>query len=80
MSAQIPGDVTASLAPATGADSIDPSWSVNDVLLKFPATIAVFNTFGVDACCGGAQSLREAAAEGGIDLASLVAALEKVAS
>lgn len=81
MSAHVPGDATRSHAPAAGATAhIDPSWSVNDVLMKYPATISVFNAFGVDACCGGAQSLREAAAGDGIDLDALVAALEQVVS
>ena len=35
--------------------------TVNDILARFPETISIFNDFGIDACCGGAVSLRDAA-------------------
>lgn len=84
MSSHLTGDRTAPSAasPAAGAATtprIDASLSINDVLLAHPATIAVFNAFGVDACCGGAQTVRDAASQDGIDLAQLLAALEGAA-
>jgi hypothetical protein len=48
------------------APRIDPAWTVNEVVRRHPATVAVFNAFGLDACCGA-------------DLGALVAALEAVA-
>jgi regulator of cell morphogenesis and NO signaling len=56
--------------------SIDVSTTVNDMLRTYPETVSVFNAFGIDACCGGAASLQEAARRDGVNLAELVAALE----
>ena len=50
--------------------------TVNDVIARYPATVAVFNRFGIDACCGGAVPVREAAVRDGVDLTDLLAALE----
>jgi regulator of cell morphogenesis and NO signaling len=55
---------------------IDPSWSLNEVLRRQPTTTVVLNAFGLDVCCGGARSLAEAAAEDGVDIDVLLAALE----
>ena len=51
---------------------VDEAHSVNELLRDHPATAAVFNAFGIDACCGGARSLRDAAADDGADLATLL--------
>ena len=56
--------------------ALDVSTSVNDVLTQYPETVSIFNAFGIDACCGGAASLREAARRDGVDLAELLAALQ----
>ena len=60
---------------------VDPNVTaatVNEITARYPETIAVFNDFGVDACCGGDAVLREAAARDGVDLPALAAALERV--
>lgn len=57
-------------------NALDVSTAVNDVLKQYPETVSVFNAFGIDACCGGAASLREAARRHGVDLAELLAALQ----
>lgn len=49
--------------------------TVNDVLQRHPETVTVFNAFGIDACCGGAYRLDEAASRDGADAAALLAAL-----
>jgi regulator of cell morphogenesis and NO signaling len=49
--------------------------TVNDVIARFPATVAVFNAFGIDACCGGAVPVEEAARRDGADLTRLLDAL-----
>ena len=54
--------------------------SINDVIKAWPATLPVFNTFGVDSCCGGARTLAQAAAEGNFDLNAFLAALNEAAS
>jgi regulator of cell morphogenesis and NO signaling len=55
---------------------IDASMTVNDVLRLYPGTVSVFSAFGIDACCGGAASLHEAARRDEVDVAEFVAALE----
>lgn len=59
---------------------IDPDWSVNATIQRFPSTVAVFNEYGVDACCGGAATLREAALEAGVAVDRLLDALESAAA
>jgi regulator of cell morphogenesis and NO signaling len=59
--------------------TIDADWTVNTTIQRFPSTIAVFNQYGVDACCGGAATLREAALEAGIGVDQLKYALERAA-
>jgi iron-sulfur cluster repair protein YtfE (RIC family) len=55
--------------------SIDPGLSVNEIVRRWPPTIAVMNDFGIDACCGGADPLDVAAARDGAPLDALLAAL-----
>ena len=58
------------------APRLDPTASVNAVIARHPETVAVFNAFGIDACCGGDAAVPEAARRDGADPAALVAALE----
>jgi regulator of cell morphogenesis and NO signaling len=51
--------------------------TVNEVIASSPATVAVFNAFGIDACCGGAATLEEAAQRDGAELGPLLGALER---
>ena len=53
--------------------------TVNDVIRTHPETVGVFNRFGIDACCGGAASIVDAAIRDGADPRELVAALNGVA-
>ena len=52
--------------------------TINDVMSRYPATMEVFNAFGVDSCCGAHDTVREACARDGIDEAELVQALARV--
>jgi regulator of cell morphogenesis and NO signaling len=54
---------------------IDPQWSVNELLQRYPKSARVLNALGVDTCCGGASSLVDAAAEVGLDPSSLLVAV-----
>ena len=54
---------------------IDATWTLNDVVRAFPGAVTVFNRFGLDACCGGARTLEEAARLDGVSLEALLAAL-----
>jgi regulator of cell morphogenesis and NO signaling len=58
--------------------AIPPDTTVNDLIRIFPGTVEVFNDFGIDACCGGAVPVREAAARDGADVALLLAELTRV--
>lgn len=51
---------------------------VNDVIQSYPATTNVFNAFGIDACCGGAVSIHDAALRDGADATGLLNALNTV--
>ena len=50
-------------------------WTVNEALLAEPRIVATLNRLGVDTCCGGAQTLAEAARSIGMAPEELVAAL-----
>ena len=58
------------------ASSIDTRSTVNDIVARYPSTLAVFNAFGIDSCCGGALAVSEAAARHGVPLNALRSALE----
>ena len=60
-----------------GTIDIAPELVVNDAIRRFPATVTVFNTFGIDACCGGDRTIAAAAAEDGASLDELLAALRR---
>lgn len=60
--------------------TIDATRTANDVLRAYPAAARVFNEFGIDACCGGAVPLAEAAQRDGADLDALLGALRATAA
>jgi regulator of cell morphogenesis and NO signaling len=53
--------------------------TVNAVVERYPATIRAFTAFGIDACCGGARTLRDVATRHGLDLTRLVNAVAEAA-
>ena len=57
--------------------TLDPAWTVNETVARYPATAAVFNRFGVDTCCGGGVPIAAAAAREGIDPDVLLAAVRE---
>ena len=67
---------TTTTSTTTATTAIAAGWSVNETLLRHPVSIQVFNAFGVDACCGGAATLEQAAAEAGVPTDVLLHALE----
>jgi regulator of cell morphogenesis and NO signaling len=58
-----------------GSPKITGDMVINDVIRQYPATIAVFNAFRVDSCCGGGQSIERTSGADGVDVTSLLAAL-----
>lgn len=63
----------------TTTSIISPAMTVNEAIRLHPATVGVFNQFGIDACCGGAVPVRDAALRDGADPGRLVAALNQAA-
>lgn len=55
--------------------SVDTSASLGDLVTADPRRSRVLESFGLDYCCDGAQSLTDAATKAGLDLARLVSAL-----
>ena len=58
---------------------INESTTINEIIKAFPNTVAVFKDFQVDSCCGGGDSLAQACAKGGQDLARLIETLKSSA-
>jgi regulator of cell morphogenesis and NO signaling len=54
---------------------LDPNLTINEIVALYPATIPIFNRFGMDTCCGGGVSVDEAARQDGIDVDDVLAAL-----
>lgn len=58
---------------------VDPALTVDAMMSRHPETIAVFNRFGMDTCCGSAVPIADAARRDGVDLDQLLRALEEAA-
>jgi iron-sulfur cluster repair protein YtfE (RIC family) len=58
--------------------TFDPTLTVNDAVARHPRTVAIFNEFGIDACCGGAATIEEAARRDGADPDALAEAVRRV--
>ena len=57
---------------------ITADMTVNEIITRHPATVAVFRRHGIDSCCGGGLELGEVARRHKIDFVSLLAELERV--
>ena len=55
---------------------IDPSLTVNEILRRYPAAVAVINAHGIDSCCGGGIPLETAAREQQLDLDAITTELD----
>lgn len=56
--------------------SVDVSTTLGDLVTADPRRSRVFEDYGLDFCCNGGRSLADAAAEAGLDLAEVSAALD----
>jgi len=54
---------------------IEPTLTINDVVERHPQLMPVLAGHGLDLCCGGPLTLRQAAEQHGLDLDALVAEL-----
>jgi len=59
------------MSPAT----ITGDMAINDVIRNHPETIKVFNEYKVDSCCGGGAPIGTTAKRDGVDVESLMKAL-----
>lgn len=55
---------------------LDLSWTVNDIVQRYPTTLSILSSVGIDACCGGALPLATVAEKHRIDVEVLRSALE----
>jgi len=53
--------------------------TVREIALEQPASIRVFEKFGIDYCCGGRKPLVEACVAGNVEIDAVIAALELAA-
>lgn len=60
--------------------ALTPTTTVGQIVADHPALARVFERLGIDYCCGGKKTLREAAAARGLDPNTLVATLTAAAS
>ncbi len=54
---------------------ISEEMQINEIIRLYPTTVSVFHRFGMDACCGGALPVGEAARRHGLDAEQVLAAL-----
>jgi len=59
---------------------IDPTLTINEILLRYPRTIAVINAYGIDSCCGGGVPLETVARTNDLDLDAITTALDAAIS
>ncbi len=71
------GQLGAPQGPSQGQIHVDGKTTVRELVGRYPHTRPVFEEHGIDYCCGGGQSLANAAKKHGLELPALVAALEK---
>lgn len=58
-------------------EAVNENKTVRELAGKHPQCRQVFERFGVDSCCGGGRSLREAAADKGVPIEELLGVLER---
>ncbi|HEX6560366.1 MAG TPA: DUF542 domain-containing protein [Longimicrobiales bacterium] len=63
----------------TKTQKLDANLTVNQVVRLIPETVAVFNEFGIDSCCGGGVAIAVAAERDGVDLDTLLQRLNVAA-
>lgn len=56
---------------------IGPATAIGEIVSTYPATRRILEERGVDYCCGGARSLKDAAAKADADMTALLSALEQ---
>ena len=62
------------------AEVITKEMIVNDIIKKYPKTLAVFGKFKIDSCCGGGVPIEAAGKRDGADVDAMVKELNKIAA
>jgi len=57
----------------SGTSALNPASTVNALIAQHPSVLPVLNGYGIDTCCGGAESLEDAARTAGIPVDVLMA-------
>jgi regulator of cell morphogenesis and NO signaling len=57
--------------------SVELVATVRDIAMEFPQAVRVFESFGIDYCCGGGQSLEEACRRANVSVTKVREALER---
>ena len=60
-------------------DRITGDMTVNEIVNRFPVTVAVFKAFKIDSCCGGALPLQTVLEKHQLEGAGVLEALRNVA-
>ena len=58
--------------------AMDTGRTVRELATEYPATTRVLESFGIDYCCGGGQSLQAACQAAKLPLAKVVESVESV--
>jgi hypothetical protein len=73
-----PKSLEIDMSIAKPVKSVAEGMTVNEVVRAYPASVAVFNDHGIDACCGGAELVRLAAVRDGADPDVVLAELKRI--
>ena len=68
---------TPEAAPAKAALAMKPEQTVGQIAAEFPASVRVFEKYGIDFCCGGKLPVSRACASKSLDAGALLAEIEQ---
>lgn len=60
--------------------NLDASLTVREIAVENPSTVRVFESAGIDYCCGGKQKLQDACEHAGIDVSEMLKRLSEAAA
>lgn len=62
----------------TSTKRIEPDMTVHEIMTLYPDSIELFNTYGIDTCCGSGVPLSVATERDQVDLGELLARLRRL--
>ncbi len=63
----------------TTRETIGSETLVSEIVRSYPASVRVFQEYGIDFCCGGSKPLSEACREKGVSIDRLIFSMAKEA-